>query len=178
MQVENIKINDVIPYENNPRKNDASVESVAESIKQFGFKVPIVVDKDNVVIAGHTRLKAAKRLKLKEVPCIRADDLTDEQVKAFRLADNKVGEASEWDFTLLEEELKDILNIDMSALGFDFDTDILDSIDDGYMPEPPAEPKSKRGEIWVLGAHRVMCGDATDPEDVKNLLGGVQLTCI
>lgn len=172
MQIENIRTDEVIPYDKNPRKNDASVESVAESIKQFGFKVPVVIDKNNVVIAGHTRLKAAKRLKLKEIPCIRASELSPEQVRAFRLADNKVGEASEWDFTLLEEELKDIVDIDMSAFGFDLDTDILDSIDDDYMPEPPTDPKSNRGEIYELGTHRVMCGDATDPKDVAKLLGG------
>lgn len=95
------KISDIRPYENNPRKNDEAVKYVAESIKQFGFKVPIVIDKDGIIVAGHTRYKAAKKLNLKEVPCIVADDLTDEQVKAFRLADNKVAEKAEWDFELL-----------------------------------------------------------------------------
>ncbi len=178
MDIQYKKLSDITPYEKNPRKNDDAVEYVANSINKFGFKVPIIIDKDGVIVAGHTRYKAAKKLKMKEVPCITADDLSEEQIKAFRLADNKVAEKSEWDFTLLEEELKDIFDIDMSAFGFDFDTDVLDSIDDGYMPEPPAEPKSKRGEIWVLGTHRVMCGDATDPEDVKKLLGGVRRTCI
>lgn len=119
MEVKELNIEELIPYEKNPRKNNEAVKYVAESIKQFGFKVPIVIDKDNIVIAGHTRLKAAKKLKMDTVPCIVADDLTDEQVKAFRLADNKVGELAEWDIDLLGEELSGILEIDMSSLGFD-----------------------------------------------------------
>ena len=112
------KITEIIPYEKNARKNDEAVKYVAESIKQFGFKVPIVIDKNNVIVAGHTRYKASKKLGLKEVPCIVADDLTEEQIKAYRLADNKVSEVAEWDFDLLGEELTDILNIDMSDFGF------------------------------------------------------------
>lgn len=114
-----LKISDLKPYEKNPRKNDEAAKYVAESIKSFGFKVPIVIDKDNVIVAGHTRYKAAKKLKLKEVPCIVADDLTDKQIKAYRLADNKVAEMSEWDFDLLNEELDDLFNFDMAAFGFD-----------------------------------------------------------
>lgn len=109
------KVKDLKPYEKNPRKNEKAVEYVANSIKEFGFKVPIVIDKkNNVIVAGHTRLLAAKELKLEEVPCIVADDLTDEQVKAFRLADNKVSVFSEWDFSLLDkeiEELQDVLTL-------------------------------------------------------------------
>ena len=119
MEIKNIKIDELIPYEKNPRKNDDAVQYVAESIKQFGFKVPIIIDKDNVIVAGHTRLKAAKQLGLEEVPCIVADDLTDEQIKAFRLADNKVSEKAEWDLGLLDDELKDILDIDMEKFGFE-----------------------------------------------------------
>lgn len=118
MEIQNIKLEDLKPYEKNPRKNDEAVQYVAESIKQFGFKVPIIIDKNNTIIAGHTRLKAATQLGLKEVPCIVADDLTPAQIKAFRLADNKVSEKSEWDFELLDEELKDIIDIDMEDLGF------------------------------------------------------------
>lgn len=118
MEIKNIKIDQIIPYEKNPRKNDEAVQYVAESIKQFGFKVPIIIDKNNIIVAGHTRLKAAKQLGLEEVPCIIADDLTEEQIKAFRLADNKVSEKAEWDFELLDEELKDILDINMEDLGF------------------------------------------------------------
>ena len=121
MNIQMLKLSDIKPYENNPRKNNEAVKYVAQSIKEFGFKVPIVIDKDNVIIAGHTRYKAAKRLKMKEVPTVIADDLTDEQVKAFRLADNKVAEKAEWDFDLLLPEMNDIVNIDMGAFGFDLD---------------------------------------------------------
>lgn len=121
MNIQMLKLSDIKPYENNPRKNNEAVKYVAQSIKEFGFKVPIVIDKNNVIIAGHTRYKAAKRLKMKEVPTIIADDLTDEQVKAFRLADNKVAEKAEWNFDLLPLEINDIFDIDMGAFGFDLD---------------------------------------------------------
>ena len=111
-------IKDLRPYENNPRKNDKSVEYVAESIREFGFKVPIIIDQDGTIVCGHTRLKAAKRLKLKEVPCIIADDLTEDQIKAFRLADNKVSEFSEWDFDKLDLELESI-DLDLEQFGFE-----------------------------------------------------------
>lgn len=126
MEIITKKIDEVIPYENNPRKNEEAVDYVAKSIKEFGFKVPIIIDKDNVIVTGHTRLKAAKKLGLKEVPCIMADDLTEEQIKAFRLADNKVSEIATWDFDLLNLELDDITNINMEDFGFTFD-DITDS---------------------------------------------------
>ena len=125
MEIKMVKVEDLKPYENNPRFNDDAVDYVAKSIKEFGFKVPMVIDKDNVIIAGHTRYKASLELGLEEVPAIIADDLTDEQIKAFRLADNKVGEKSEWDYELLSDELNDILNINMKDFGFlDIDTDI------------------------------------------------------
>lgn len=123
------KIKDIHPYEKNPRRNDEAVQFVAESIRVFGFKVPIVLDSNNIVVAGHTRLKAAKKLGLKEVPCIVADDLTEEQVKAFRLADNKVSEAAEWDFDLLDSELEDLLDFDMTVFGFD--PVLIEEPDDG-----------------------------------------------
>lgn len=119
MKIVEINIKDLKEYENNPRNNDEAVEPVMNSIKEFGFKVPIIIDKDNVVIAGHTRLKAAKKLKLKTVPCIIADDLNEEQIKAFRLADNKVSEFATWDIELLSEEINNIFNINMSGFGFD-----------------------------------------------------------
>ena len=120
MQIVYKKVNELVPYENNPRINDEAVEYVKNSIKEFGFKVPIVIDKDNVIVAGHTRLKASLELGLKEVPCIIADDLSEEQIKAFRLADNKVSEKSQWDFDLLDVEMDNILNINMNDFGFDF----------------------------------------------------------
>ena len=119
MDIVQKKLSELKPYENNPRKNDEAVEYVANSIKEFGFKVPIVIDKDGVIVAGHTRYKAAKQLKLKTVPCIIADDLNEEQIKAFRLADNKTGELAVWDFPLLDIELAEIETIDMQLLGFD-----------------------------------------------------------
>ena len=112
------KLKDLKPYEKNPRRNDEAVEYVANSIKEFGFKVPIVLDKDNVIVAGHTRYKASVQLGLKEVPCIVADDLTEEQIKAFRIADNKVGEIAEWDEDLLAIEMDDITEFDMADFGF------------------------------------------------------------
>lgn len=118
MEIINKKISELKPYKNNPRNNKEAVKYVANSIKEFGFKVPIIIDKNAEIIAGHTRLEASKELGLKEVPCIIADDLTEEQVKAFRLADNKVSEIAEWDFGLLGDELDDILNYDMSDFGF------------------------------------------------------------
>lgn len=120
MKIKDVEISKLKPYANNPRKNEAAVEPVAESIKAFGFKVPVVIDKAGVIVAGHTRLEAAKRLGLDKVPCVVADDLTPEQVKAFRLADNKVSEFAEWDAVKLADELADISDFDMQEFGFDF----------------------------------------------------------
>ena len=128
MEVINKKLSELIPYEKNPRKNDDAVKYVMNSIKEFGFKNPIIIDKNNVIVAGHTRYKASKKLKLKEVPCVVADDLTEEQINAYRLADNKTGEKAEWDFELLNEEVNNILSLDIVDFGFDdiFDTDEKD----------------------------------------------------
>lgn len=116
------KVDDLVPYENNPRNNDEAVDYVANSIKEFGFKVPVVVDKDNVVVAGHTRLKACEKLGITEVPCIVADDLTEDQIKAFRIADNKVSEYATWDEEKLSQELSDIM-LDMTEFGDDLFSD-------------------------------------------------------
>ena len=113
------RVKDLKPYEKNPRKNDDAVQYVANSIKEFGFRVPIVIDSDNTIVCGHTRWKAAKLLKMETVPCVIADDLTEEQIKAFRVADNKTSEKSGWDFALLDTELAEIETIDMTLLGFD-----------------------------------------------------------
>lgn len=123
MNIIEMRLADIKPYEKNPRKNDNAVQYVAESISQFGFKVPIVIDKDNVIVCGHTRYKASIELGLEKVPCIIADDLTEEQIKAYRLADNKVSEQADWDFDLLSGELADILSIDMADFGFDIQED-------------------------------------------------------
>lgn len=173
MNTQDIKIEKLIPYESNPRKNDDAVKYVASSIQEFGFKVPIVVDKNNVIVAGHTRYKAAKELGMESVPCIVTDDLTEEQIKAFRLADNKVGELAEWDFDLLSDELDGILDIDMSEFGFDLDIpgEEREVVEDDFDATPPEEPVARFGQIYKLGRHRLMCGDSTDPECVKKLVG-------
>ena len=175
MEIITKKVKDLKPYERNPRRNDEAVEYVAESISEFGFKVPIVIDGDGTVICGHTRLKAAKKLHLAEAPCIVADDLNDEQIKAFRLADNKVAEKAEWDFDLLEEELQDLIGFDMSDFGFETEEEEeeeLEAEEDGYDEEVPDEPKAKLGDIYRLGDHILMCGDSTSSKDVEKLMGG------
>ena len=118
MNIKELSISQLHKYDNNPRNNDSAVDAVAESIREFGFKVPIVIDGDNVIVCGHTRVKAAKKLGMETVPCIIADDLTPEQIKAFRLADNKTGELAGWDFAKLEEELAELDGFDISAFGF------------------------------------------------------------
>lgn len=138
MDVKEMRVADIIPYENNPRKNEGAVDAVAASIKEFGFKVPIVIDSENVVVAGHTRLKAAEKLGLESVPVVVADDLTEEQVKAYRLADNKTAELAGWDFEALDIELFDIDKIDMEQFGFAEDQEV--NIDDLFSE---AEPKEK-----------------------------------
>jgi site-specific DNA-methyltransferase (adenine-specific) len=174
MEIVNKSIKDVKPYEKNPRKNKKAVDYVAESIKQFGFKVPIVIDKDNVIVCGHTRLLAAKKLKLDEVPCVIADDLTDEQIKAFRLADNKVSEFAEWDFDLLSGELDGILDIDMSDFGFDLSLNEEPSeVEEDEVPEE-VETRCKLGDLWELGGHRLICGDSTDVTVIDRLMDGVK----
>lgn len=153
-------ITDIHPYEKNPRKNDDAVKYVAASIKQFGWKVPIVIDKDGVIVAGHTRYKAALELNIKEVPCVIADDLTPEQIKAYRLADNKVAEKAFWDFDLLDEELDGIFDLDMSDFGFEhfesnqeFNEEALDELfaDAPAKEKPPKTMKCPHcGEIIEL----------------------------
>jgi DNA modification methylase len=162
-------------YENNPRNNDEAIKAVANSIKEFGFKVPIVITSDNVIIAGHTRLKASVSLGLEEVPCIVADDLNEAQIKAFRLADNKTAELATWDLSRLEEELAGI-DIDMLQFGFEEMEELLpdNAADDDFDidDEIPEIPFSEIGDIYELGPHRLMCGDSTDAKQVETLLNG------
>lgn len=178
MEIINKKINELIPYINNPRKNDHAVDKVASSIKNFGFKVPIIIDGKNEIVTGHTRLKAAQKLGLKEVPCIVADDLTDAQVKAFRIADNRVTEEAEWDWDLLKIEIESIVDINIDDLGFNEDEiknlfkEEQNEVIEDDAPDPPENPISKRGDIWLLGRHRLMCGDSTSEEDVNILMNG------
>ena len=172
MNVKEINIKDIRPYEKNPRKNNSAVAYVAESIKQFGFKVPIIIDKNNVIVAGHTRYKAAKKLGINTVPVIIADDLTDEQIKAFRLADNKVAEQAEWDIDLLNEELEEIFDIDMTDFGFEVLEEEKEVEEDGYEPVKPKEPVTQNGDIWKMGGHVLLCGDSTCTTDVEKLMQG------
>lgn len=123
LEIKYIPIDEIKPYKNNPRLNEEAIPYVMNSIKEFGFKNPIILDKNNIIVAGHTRLESAKRLDMQEVPVIYADDLTEEQIKAFRLADNKVAEKSLWDYSKLDEELNDIINIDMNMFDFNIGND-------------------------------------------------------
>ena len=173
MNIQQIPINDLKPYPQNAKKHPSEqVEHIANSIREFGFQQPIVVDKDNVVVIGHGRLLAAKKLNMDSVPCVRADDLTDEQIKALRLADNKTNE-SEWDFDLLDMELSDI-EIDMEQFGFDLDIDDEpQEVVEDEVPEE-VETRCKLGDLWQLGDHRLICGDSTDVNVIDRLMDGVK----
>jgi len=140
------RLSELTPYKNNPRKNDQAVDAVAASIKAFGFKVPIVIDRDGVIVCGHTRAKAAKKLKLESVPCVVADDLTEEEIKAFRLADNKVGELAEWDLPALDLELAD-LDFDMGEFGFD---DVTNPEQYGDTFTLPSGDKPEKEQITIF----------------------------
>jgi len=171
MKIEIVDINTIKPYENNPRKlKDSAIEKVAKSIKEFGFRQPIVVDKEKIIVVGHTRYRASKKLGLTNVPITIADNLTPEQINAYRIADNRTNEEAEWDIELLKTELKDLqlkdFNLDLTA----FDEDQLNNFlfeekegltDEDAVPETPEEPITKLGDIWKLGNHRLMCGDST-----------------
>lgn len=172
MEVKSLKLDSITPYGKNAKKHDKrQINNVAESIKQYGFVQPIVVDRDGVIVIGHCRALAAKKLGMEEVPCVCVDDLTPEQVNALRLVDNKSNE-SDWDFDLLSVELP---GLDLSA--FDFDWGLRDElndsvVEDDYDPVLPAEPKSRLGDVYQLGDHRLMCGDSTSLTDVQKLVGG------
>ena len=171
MKIETADINTIKPYENNPRKlKDSAIDKVAMSLKEYGFRQPIVVDKDRIIVVGHTRYRASKKLGFKEVPITIADNLTPEQINAYRIADNRTAEESEWDSELLKMEIKDLEDKDfkLDLLGFNEDqlNDMLFEekqglTDEDEVPEAPEEPISKLGDIWKLGNHRVMCGDST-----------------
>lgn len=139
MVLEYIELSKIFPYENNPRKNQEAIEYVAKSIKEFGFKVPVVIDKNNIIVCGHTRYEAAQMLKMDKIPCVRADDLDEDQIKAFRLADNKVSENSLWDIDKLNDELEKIVDIDMESFGFleyDIDWDDVEDLDEDTYEKP------------------------------------------
>lgn len=171
-------INELVPYENNARINDKAVDVVANSIKEFGFKNPCIIDKNNVLVAGHTRVLACKKLGITKVPCIVADDLTEEQIKAFRIADNSSAQVAEWDIDKLMKEL-DSIDYDMEKFGLKEQMAEIRKMaqrqteEDNFDVEAnlPDEPKAKLGDIYQLGNHRLMCGDSTNPDDVDKLMG-------
>ncbi|MGB2824023.1 MAG: ParB N-terminal domain-containing protein, partial [Phycisphaerae bacterium] len=183
MEVKLVKIDDIKPYESNPRINDPAVDAVAASLREFGFRQPIVVDEAGVIIVGHTRWKAAKKLGLAKVPVHVARDLTPEQIKAYRIADNQTASIAEWDYELLPIELKDLqaADFDLDLLGFDTEAlaQLLDGgVQDGLtdpdeVPAPPDEAITRPGDLYILGNHRLLCGDSSKAEDVDRLLDGV-----
>ena len=171
MEIRETPIGDIKPYPNNPRINDHAVQGVADSIHAFGFQQPIVVDKEGVIIVGHTRYKAAQQLGLDKVPVVVADNLTPDEAAAYRLADNKTAEAAIWDDGKLAIELGNI-ELDMSPW---FENQDLSTVDVHEQDVPETvESRAKRGDVWQLGRHRVMCGDSTNLEDVKTLMGDVR----
>lgn len=166
----------VVPYEGNPRDNDAAVEPLAASLREFGWKQPIVVDSDGVIVAGHTRLKAAKLLGMEKVPVLVASDLTPAQCAAYRLADNKTAELASWDMGALAVELDGLaVDFDMGQFGFDSsDFGLPKTLDDVQEVDVPDDAPAvcKRGDVWQLGEHRLMCGDSSDPSDMAILVAG------
>src|SRR5438105_8129060 len=182
MKIEMWNIDRIKEYDGNPRDNSAAIDPVAASIKEFGFKVPVLVDRDDMLIAGHTRVRAARKLGLTKVPVIRATDLTPEQVRAFRLADNKLHELSSWNLDLLPLELAALkeLEFDLNLLGFGQEelaelmgTGVAPGLTDpDEVPEAPEEAVTQPGDLWLLGEHRLLCGDATNADDVARLMDG------
>jgi ParB-like chromosome segregation protein Spo0J len=182
LQIETWPLDRLIPYDKNPRLNDDAVDSVARSIEEFGFRQPIVVDEAGVIIIGHTRFKAARKLGLTEVPVHVARGLSPEKIKALRIADNKTAELAEWDYELLPIELAELqaMDFDIDLLGFSQDdlAKLLDpGVQDGLtdpddIPEPPDAAITQPGDLWILGEHRLLCGDSSKREDLDRLLDG------
>jgi len=185
MQIETRPLAEIKPYDKNPRVNDAAVDAVAESIRRFGFRQPIVVDAEGVIVCGHTRWKAATKLGLTEAPVHVAIDLTPEQIRAYRIADNKTNELAEWNMELLPIELAELqdASIDWSLLGFDQDElakllggDIKEGLTDpDDVPAPPDEAITQPGDLWLLGEHRLLCGDSGSVDDLDRLLDGAPI---
>lgn len=173
MIIKTVTIAEVKPYQNNPRKNTKAVEAVAESIRQCGYCAPIVVDEEMVILAGHTRLRAVESLGWANVEVCVKEGLTDEQRRKYRLLDNKTNELAEWDFELLADELSEL---DFEGFDFGFPPFSSDSevVEDNYEVELPLEPKTKLGDIYQLGRHRLMCGDSTDKATVEKLMDGAK----
>lgn len=182
------KVQDLIPYVNNSRThNDEQVNQICASINEFGFTNPLLIDEKDIIIAGHGRLMASKKLGMEEVPCIVLEGLTEAQKKAYIIADNKMALNAGWDEELLKIEIENLkeLDFDLDLTGFSVDEldDILgfneseDAEEDDYEIVVPEEPKSKYGQIYKLGTHYLMCGDSTKLEDVEKLMGETKLIC-
>ena len=185
MKIEQRSLSEIKPYEKNPRLNDDAVDAVARSIQEFGFRQPIVVDRGGVIVVGHTRWKAAMKLGLTEVPVHVATELTPEQAKAYRIADNKTGELATWNLELLPTELAELqaLDVDLGLLGFD-ENELAQLLDPGVkvgltdpddIPAPPDEATTRPGDLWLLGDHRLLCGDSGSEGDVDRLLDGARI---
>src|SRR5574344_1725928 len=189
-QLEHWLVSDLIEYARNPRKNDHAVDKVAAAIREFGFRVPILAKSDKTVVDGHLRLKAAKKLGIETVPVMLCDDMTDAQIKAFRISVNRVAEFADWDEELLRVEFDELadLGFDLELTGFSLDE--IDELEieeiapeyeedaDGEVIEPPPEPKTKEGDVWILGKHRLMCGDSTSIDAVEKLMQGQKANMI
>ena len=185
MKIVKRRVADITPYAKNPRQNDSAVEAVAASIREFGWRQPIVVDTEGVIVVGHTRYKAARRLGLEEVPVHVATGLSREQIRAYRIADNKTADLATWDLELLPIELAELkaLDVDLATLGFSEDElarllhpDLQQGLTDpDAVPEPPDEPVTRPGDLWVLGNHRLLCGDSSLEADVDHLLDGARV---
>ena len=172
--IEQVPIEKLIPYANNAKQHsEKQVKQIADSIQEFGFLNPCLIDSEYNIIAGHGRVLAAQTLKMESVPCVFVEGLTEAQRRAYILADNKLTEMGDWDMDLVLKELDALQDMDFDIDLTGFSVDLLeDAKEDDYEVELPEEPKSKPGDIWILGAHKVMCGDATNPDDVRQLLGG------
>ncbi len=185
MHIELRPLDSITPYDQNPRVNDGAVDAVAASLREFGFRQPIVVDAEGVIVVGHTRWKAAKKLGLEKVPVHVAKELTPAQAKAYRIADNQTATIAEWDFDLLPVELKELeaLNFDLGLLGFEAGelAEIMAPAgnpgltDPDDVPEPPDAAETQPGDLWVLGEHRLLCGSSAEAGDVDRLLGGARI---
>lgn len=180
-EVQEVSIENLVPYEKNAKiHNEEQLEKIGKSIQEFGFVNPCLIDKDYNIIAGHGRVMAAKKIGMKAVPCVFIEGMSEEQRRAYIIADNRLGELADWDMEMVNMELKDLQmeGFDIDLTGFDLeDLEVEDAEvkDDDYDVEPPAEPKSKLGEIYQLGRHRLMCGDSTSVNDVQALAGGAQV---
>jgi len=183
MNIEQWALDKFIEYVNNPRNNDHAIDAVASAIHEFGFRVPLVAKSDGSLIDGHLRLKAAKKLNLETVPVILADDMTEAQIKAFRISVNRMADLADWDMDALKVELEALEEFDFDIDLLGFDDDFMEELDLGIdevegltdeddVPEVPESPVSVRGDVWVLGSHRVMCGDSTSIDDVEKLMDG------